>query len=63
MDVTRTAFGSWNGGRFMHFGMKLDEERWVAMVRRAWNAGIRTFVTADVYGGGAGRRIAREGAE
>ena len=36
----------------MHFGMKLDEERWVAMVRRAWNAGIRTFVTADVYGGG-----------
>jgi aryl-alcohol dehydrogenase-like predicted oxidoreductase len=36
----------------MHFGMPLDEERWLALVRRAWNAGIRTFVTADVYGGG-----------
>ncbi len=36
----------------MHFGMPLDEERWLALVRRAWKAGVRTFMTADVYGGG-----------
>ena len=52
MDVTRTAFGSWNGGRFMHFGEALDEGRWIALVQRAWESGIRTFITADVYGSG-----------
>lgn len=36
----------------MHFGVPLEEEAWVALVRRAWSAGVRTFVTADVYGGG-----------
>lgn len=53
MDITRTAFGTWNGGRFMHFGEALPEERWIGLVRKAWEAGIRTFVTADVYGLGA----------
>jgi len=52
MDVTLTAFGSWNGGRFMHFGEALDEGRWIALVHRAWEAGVRTFITADVYGSG-----------
>lgn len=53
MDVSTTGFGSWNGGRFMHFGEPLDEDRWIGMVRLAWEKGIRTFITADVYGLGA----------
>jgi aryl-alcohol dehydrogenase-like predicted oxidoreductase len=53
MDVTRTAFGAWNGGRFMNFGEPLADERWIALVRRAFDHGVRTFITADVYGCGA----------
>src|SRR5436190_7871836 len=52
MNLTRTAFGSWSGGRFMHFGEALDDERYVNLVRRSYEMGTRTFVTADVYGGG-----------
>ncbi len=36
----------------MNFGEKLDEARYLAAIRRAWEKGIRTFMTADVYGGG-----------
>ena len=53
MDVTRTAFGAWNGGRFMNFGEPLADERWIVLARRAFERGIRTFLTADVYGAGA----------
>jgi aryl-alcohol dehydrogenase-like predicted oxidoreductase len=53
MDLTRTAYGTWSGGRFMHFGEPLDEDRFIAAVRRAYDKGIRTFMTADVYGNGA----------
>ena len=52
MDVTRTAFGTWNGGRFMHYGQPLDDERWIRTVRHAHERGVRTFLTADVYGNG-----------
>jgi aryl-alcohol dehydrogenase-like predicted oxidoreductase len=52
MNLTRTAFGSWSGGRFMHFGEALDDERYINLVRRSYEKGTRTFVTADVYGGG-----------
>jgi aryl-alcohol dehydrogenase-like predicted oxidoreductase len=52
MDVTRTAFGTWNGGRFMHFGESLDDVRWISLAQLAFSKGIRTFVTADVYGNG-----------
>src|SRR5580692_3060315 len=52
MDVTRTAFGAWNGGRFMNFGEPLPDERWIALVRHAFEQGVRTFITADVYGSG-----------
>ena len=54
MDVTKTAFGTWNGGRFMHFGESLDEIRWIGSVQRAYEKGIRTFIKADVYGTGQG---------
>ncbi len=53
MEMTRTAFGTWNGGRFMHFGEPLDEERFVQLIQLAYGRGIRTFMTADVYGNGA----------
>jgi hypothetical protein len=53
MDVGRTAFGTWSGGRFMNFGEALTEERWIRLVRLAYERGIRTFITADVYGAGA----------
>jgi aryl-alcohol dehydrogenase-like predicted oxidoreductase len=53
MDMTRTAFGAWNGGRFMNFGQPLPDERWISLVRHAFDRGIRTFITADVYGAGA----------
>ena len=52
MDLTRTAYGTWSGGRFMHFGEVLDEDRYQNCIRVAYEAGIRTFVTADVYGQG-----------
>lgn len=53
MDISRTAFGTWNGGRYMNFGVALDEERYQRLVRQAFEQGIRTFITADVYGTGA----------
>lgn len=36
----------------MHFGETLAEEKYLQCIRTAWDAGIRTFVTADVYGNG-----------
>jgi len=53
MDLTRTAYGTWSGGRFMHFGEPLSEERFLSAIRLAYDRGIRTFMTADVYGTGA----------
>ena len=53
MDLTRTAYGTWSGGRFMHFGEPLDDARFLGAIRHAYERGIRTFMTADVYGNGA----------
>lgn len=53
MDLTRTAFGVWGGGRYMHFGEKLEEDRFLGLIDRAYDRGVRTFMTADVYGQGA----------
>ena len=50
MTVTLTSFGSWSGGRFMNFGQPIDEDRWIRLVRSAYDQGVRTFITADVYG-------------
>lgn len=52
MTPTRTAYGTWNGGRFMHFGEALDEKHFIEAIHRAHTSGIRTFLTADVYGSG-----------
>ena len=53
MDLTRTAYGTWSGGRFMRFGEALEEERFVNVIRMAYEQGVRTFMTADAYGAGA----------
>ena len=55
MDPTRTAVGTWSGGRFMRFGEQLDDERLVALLRP--DDGIRTVLTADVYGEGEADRL------
>jgi aryl-alcohol dehydrogenase-like predicted oxidoreductase len=47
---THTALGTWSGGRFMHFGEELDDERLTALVRPGED--VRTVLTADVYGQG-----------
>lgn len=52
MNLTRTAYGTWSGGKYMHFGEALDDDHYIGMIRRAYDKGIRTFVTADVYGAG-----------
>ncbi len=36
----------------MHFGEALSEERYLACIRHAYDQGIRTFMTADVYSNG-----------
>ncbi len=50
MDPTRTAIGTWSGGRFMHFGEPLSDERLTALLRPG--DGIDTVITADAYGAG-----------
>jgi aryl-alcohol dehydrogenase-like predicted oxidoreductase len=37
----------------MHFGEPLAEDRFLRVIRQAYDRGIRTFMTADVYGKGA----------
>jgi aryl-alcohol dehydrogenase-like predicted oxidoreductase len=50
MDPTRTAIGTWSGGRFMHFGEPLEEDRLCALLRPG--DGIDTVMSADAYGAG-----------
>jgi len=50
MDPTTTAIGTWSGGRFMHFGEQLEDERLAALLRPG--EGIDTVITADAYGAG-----------
>jgi hypothetical protein len=50
----------WSGGRFMHFGEPLEDDRFVAAIRLAYERGIRTFVTADVYGAGEADKLLGE---
>lgn len=52
MQLTRTAFGMWSAGRFMHFGEPLPDERFIDLIHFAYEKAIRTFFTADVYGTG-----------
>src|SRR3954464_15395206 len=49
-NLGHTALGTWSGGRFMHFGEPLDDERLAALLRP--DDKIRTVITADAYGAG-----------
>ncbi|HEX3691901.1 MAG TPA: aldo/keto reductase [Solirubrobacteraceae bacterium] len=50
MHPAHTAVGTWSGGRFMHFGEPLCDERLLALLRPG--EGVDTVITADVYGAG-----------
>lgn len=50
LDPTRTALGTWSGGRFMHFGKPLDDERLIGLLRP--DDRVQTLITADAYGAG-----------
>jgi aryl-alcohol dehydrogenase-like predicted oxidoreductase len=54
-EPTHTALGAWSGGRFMHFGEPVDEDRLTALLRPG--DGIDTVLTADVYGAGEADRL------
>ncbi|HEY2768383.1 MAG TPA: aldo/keto reductase [Solirubrobacteraceae bacterium] len=58
MDPTTTALGTWSGGRFMHFGEPLEDERLRKLLRPG--AGIDTVLTADAYGAGEADRLLGE---
>jgi aryl-alcohol dehydrogenase-like predicted oxidoreductase len=46
----RSAIGTWSGGRFLHFGEAVEEERLAAVLRPG--GGIDTVLSADTYGQG-----------
>ena len=50
VTLGHTALGTWSGGRFMHFGEPLDDERLAALLRP--DERIDTVITADAYGAG-----------
>jgi aryl-alcohol dehydrogenase-like predicted oxidoreductase len=54
-DPGHVALGAWSGGRFLHFGEAIDEERLVALLTPG--EGIDTVLTADVYGAGEADRV------
>jgi aryl-alcohol dehydrogenase-like predicted oxidoreductase len=55
LDLGHVALGAWSGGRFMHFGQPLDDERLVSLLRP--DDAVHTLVTADVYGQGEADRV------
>src|SRR4051812_39430801 len=54
LDPTRTAVGTWSGGRFMRFGEPIDDDRLVRLLRPD---AIRTVLTAAVCGEGEAARL------
>ncbi|HZI91575.1 MAG TPA: aldo/keto reductase [Thermoleophilaceae bacterium] len=54
-DPGHVAVGTWSGGRFMHFGEELSEERLTGLLRPG--GGIDTVLTADTYGQGEADRL------
>jgi aryl-alcohol dehydrogenase-like predicted oxidoreductase len=54
-DPGPVAIGTWGGGRFMHFGEPIDDDRFLAMITP--DERIATVITADVYGTGDADRM------
>ncbi len=50
IDPGPAALGTWSGGRFMGYGVPLDDERFISLITP--DESIRTVLTADVYGTG-----------
>ena len=50
LNPGHVAVGTWSGGRFMHFGEAIDDERLLALLRPG--EGVDTVMTADAYGAG-----------
>jgi aryl-alcohol dehydrogenase-like predicted oxidoreductase len=50
LEPGRTAIGTWSGGRFLHFGEAVEEERLEALLKPG--DGIDTVLSADTYGQG-----------
>jgi aryl-alcohol dehydrogenase-like predicted oxidoreductase len=51
----RGAIGTWSGGRFLHFGEAIEEERLQALLRPG--GGVETVLSADAYGQGEADRV------
>jgi aryl-alcohol dehydrogenase-like predicted oxidoreductase len=51
----RAAIGTWSGGRFLHFGEAIEEDRLAALLRPG--EGIDTVLSADAYGQGEADRV------
>ena len=51
----RSAIGAWSGGRFLHFGEAIDEDRLETLLRPG--GGVETVLTADAYGQGEADRV------
>jgi aryl-alcohol dehydrogenase-like predicted oxidoreductase len=51
----RSAIGTWSGGRFLHFGEAIEEERLEGLLRPG--GGVETVLTADAYGQGEADRV------
>jgi aryl-alcohol dehydrogenase-like predicted oxidoreductase len=54
-DPGRAAIGTWSGGRFLHFGEAIEEDRLAALLRPG--EGIDTVLTADAYAQGEADRV------
>src|SRR5947209_10883672 len=55
VDPGPAAIGTWSGGRFMHFGEPLEDERFLSLITP--DDAIPTVLTADVYGAGEADRM------
>jgi aryl-alcohol dehydrogenase-like predicted oxidoreductase len=51
----RSAIGTWSGGRFLHFGEAIEEDRLEGLLRPG--GGIETVLSADAYGQGEADRV------
>jgi aryl-alcohol dehydrogenase-like predicted oxidoreductase len=51
----RSAIGTWSGGRFLHFGEAIEEDRLAALLRPG--EGADTVLTADAYGTGEADKV------
>jgi aryl-alcohol dehydrogenase-like predicted oxidoreductase len=54
-DPSHVALGTWSGGRYLHFGEPVAEDRLQTLLRPG--AGIDTLLTADAYGAGEADRL------